>query len=381
MRHKRGKFPGGIAIASGVLIALGAANALAADGTLQVEQGLQWFEGGGGTAFNGGVGGGEFGVYDFHLTNPAFSLLPISATAKVTTVVNGNGPFEFQTFCLEPFVNIDFNTVLNFTVSEFVQLAGGATEELDPRTAYLFTKFWTAQAFSPAYVYSPLGAARADSAADLQLALWFTEGRSAYGGGPTDNVDEYIADANAATGAGGSWTALWGSTFPGNLGGVRALNVDRNGVLQQDLLAIFQEEPTEPPPTDECEDWYTGGGFLFETPTGARGTFAAGGGIKKGEFWGHLNYIDHDTGMHVKGTEVTAYSTVSQFTRHTEGTCTIDGVAGTYSLDITDNGEPGKNDVFDLSLSNGYAASGVIDGGNLQLHKPKCKGNKKNKRK
>ena len=252
MRYSRGKIARGGATLGGVLVGLVAASAFAADGTLKVEQGLQWSEGGGGTAFNGGVGGGEFGVYDWNLTNASLTLLPIAAAAKVNTIVNGNGPFEFQTFCLEPGVHIDFNTDLNFTVSTAVQLPGGGTEDLDPRTAYLFFKFYTDQGFSPAYVYSPLGAPRADSAADLQLAMWFTEGRSAYAGGPGDNVDEYIADANTAVAPGGSWFALWGDTFPTNLGGVRSLNIDNNGSLQQDLLAIFGEEPP-PPPDGDCE--------------------------------------------------------------------------------------------------------------------------------
>jgi len=253
MRIKSGRFARGSAIASGMLVGLCAASAFAADGTLQVEQGLQWFDGGGGgTAFNGNVGGGEFGVYDWNLTNASLTLQPISATAMVNTIVNGHGPFTFQTFCLEPGVHIDFNTVLNFTVNTNVQLPGGALAPLNARTAYLFTKFYQAQAFVPAYVYSPLGVSRGTSAKDLQLAMWFTEGRSAYGGGATDNVDEYIADADAATGAGGGWTALWGSTFPGSLGGVRALNIDNNGALQQDLLAIFGEEPP-PPPDGDCE--------------------------------------------------------------------------------------------------------------------------------
>jgi hypothetical protein len=252
MRYTSGKFARGGATLGGVLVGLVAASAFAADGTLKVEQGLQWSEGGGGTAFNGNVGGGEFGVYDWNLTNASLTLLPIAATAKVNALVNNNGPFEFQTFCLEPGVHIDFNTNLNFTVNTGVQIPDGSFVDLDPRTAYLFWKFYTDQGFTPAYAYSPLGATRGSSAKDLQLAIWFTEGRSAYGGGATDNVDEYIDDANDAVAPGGSWDVLWGSTFPQSLGGVRALNIDNNGALQQDLLAIFTEDPP-PPPDGDCE--------------------------------------------------------------------------------------------------------------------------------
>ena len=69
-----------------------------------------------------------------------------------------------------------------------------------------------------------------------------------------------------------------------------------------------------------------------------------------------------------------AYEVVSgTTTRHIEGTAEINGQGGfTYKVDATDNGEPGRNDVFALSLSNGYSAKGSLDGGNIQLHTPTC---------
>lgn len=99
------------------------------------------------------------------------------------------------------------------------------------------------------------------------------------------------------------------------------------------------------------------------------------GGIKNGGFWGHLTYIDHGpNGPKVKGTGVTAYTIVTPTTRHIEGTAEINGQGGfTYQVDVEDNGEPGRHsDTFALRLSNGYSASGLLDGGNIQIHKP-CK--------
>ena len=40
----------------------------------------------------------------------------------------------------------------------------------------------------------------------------------------------------------------------------------------------------------------------------------------------------------------------------------------TYQVDVADNGEPGRNDTFALSLSSSYSASGTLSGGNIQLH-------------
>lgn len=118
------------------------------------------------------------------------------------------------------------------------------------------------------------------------------------------------------------------------------------------------------PPCDK--DFVTGGGWILVG--GAKGTFAVAGGEKNG-WWGHLTYIDHgSTRVKVKGTGVTFYMVTGETSRHIEGNCEINGVAGTYKVDVSDNGEPGRNDTFSLELSNGYTASGTLAGGNIQLH-------------
>lgn len=120
------------------------------------------------------------------------------------------------------------------------------------------------------------------------------------------------------------------------------------------------------------KDFVTGGGWIT-APSGAKGNFGVAGGIKNGSLWGHLTYIDHGSGLKVKGTDVTAY-VVDDTTRHVEGIAEINGQGGfTYQVDVTDSGEPGRNDIFALSLSNGYhTGSRRLDGGNIQLHKPQC---------
>ncbi|MBI2946583.1 MAG: hypothetical protein HYY23_02990 [Verrucomicrobia bacterium] len=132
--------------------------------------------------------------------------------------------------------------------------------------------------------------------------------------------------------------------------------------------------PVTPPPPG-CDDFLTGGGWITGTPSGHKANFGVAGGIMRSELWGHLNYIDHGTGMHVKATAVTGY-----FIDAGDPTCriitylvTIDGVPGTAEVRACDKGEPGVNDLFSIRLSNGYAASGDLGGhrpggGNLQLH-------------
>ena len=52
-----------------------------------------------------------------------------------------------------------------------------------------------------------------------------------------------------------------------------------------------------------------------------------------------------------------------------EGTAEVTGTAGfTYVIEVTDKGEPGRDDTFAISLSNGYQASGTLGGGNIQLY-------------
>lgn len=129
------------------------------------------------------------------------------------------------------------------------------------------------------------------------------------------------------------------------------------------------------PPPPECGK-LTGGGWIVGTPSGAKGTFGVSGGIRRGQFWGHLNYIDHGTGMHVKSTAVTGFQVHPNDAdcRIITYNVTIDGAPGTARVIACDKGEPGRNDIFDLTLSTGYHAGGDLGGndpggGNIQLHK------------
>ncbi len=117
-------------------------------------------------------------------------------------------------------------------------------------------------------------------------------------------------------------------------------------------------------------DFVTGGGWITGTPTGARANFAVAGGIKHGGLWGHLTYIDHGSnGVKVKGTGVTSYEVTGPTSRRISGTAEVDGVSDIgYTVDVTDAGEPGRDDTFSITLTNGYSASGKLAGGNIQLH-------------
>jgi len=116
------------------------------------------------------------------------------------------------------------------------------------------------------------------------------------------------------------------------------------------------------------KDFVTGGGRV-PTPNG-EGSFGVAGGMKDGGYWGHLTFIDHGSGMKVKGTGVTRYIVTGPTTRHIEGTCeTTPQGDTTYLIDVDDQGEPGNNDKLILTLMpSGYKAGVKLDAGNIQLH-------------
>ncbi len=51
------------------------------------------------------------------------------------------------------------------------------------------------------------------------------------------------------------------------------------------------------------------------------------------------------------------------------GTATQDGVETRYRIELNDNGEPGSADRIEITTDSGFAAAGVLGGGNLQVHR------------
>lgn len=145
-------------------------------------------------------------------------------------------------------------------------------------------------------------------------------------------------------------------------------------------------------------DFLTGGGWI-RRDTGAKANFGVGGGVKHGAWWGHLNYRDHGNGLHAKDTSITGYIRIGEDGTDPQngqptGTRDICGTASTnlfgdvdFRFRATDNGEPGRDDVFIIRLgksgmivyttefdSDNTLGGPAPGGGNIQLHK----GNKSN---
>ena len=133
-------------------------------------------------------------------------------------------------------------------------------------------------------------------------------------------------------------------------------------------------------------DFTTGGGFVI-TDNMNHANFGLVAGCKHGGFFGHVNFVDHDTtgtfaGLHVSSDQITAYVDPFPPSRYRD----ICGIADTnlfgnvyFRVRTLDAAEPGSGpngpDRFGIELKNTIGDAVVIQtrflrGGNMQLHKP-----------
>lgn len=91
---------------------------------------------------------------------------------------------------------------------------------------------------------------------------------------------------------------------------------------------------------------------------------------------GHLVYIDHAFDVTVQSTSITFNGTC---TFSGTGTGTIGGVSGpvNFTVSVTDNGEPGTADTFEIHVTgavqyNSSFGPVLLSGGNIQAHNLPC---------
>ena len=120
----------------------------------------------------------------------------------------------------------------------------------------------------------------------------------------------------------------------------------------------------------DADDFITGGGWIDETPNANRADFGFKVGVDHaGDFAGQLNYVDRRADVHLKAESITSYIAIDAVTREFTGTARINGESGfTFTVTVSDVDEPGTADSFEIAVSSGYAAGGVLEGGNIQLH-------------
>lgn len=138
-------------------------------------------------------------------------------------------------------------------------------------------------------------------------------------------------------------------------------------------------------------DFTTGGGFVI-TDSGNHANFGLVGGCKNGGFFGHVNFVDHDTtgafaGLHVSSDTIDAYFEPAAGSNVRDICGTADtNLFGTvkFRARTEDNADPNPGgsgvDKFGLKLTGvsppytGMSAvvvsTRVLGGGDIELHKP-----------
>jgi len=120
----------------------------------------------------------------------------------------------------------------------------------------------------------------------------------------------------------------------------------------------------------------TGGGQI--SVTGGQASFGFNAQPdKKGGAKGHFNYVNHVTGLHVNGTVDNIMVIDINDLDNSPKTVLFSGTwkGGSFSVTVVDNGEPGCNDEFGITVTSAtddlleFSSQRVISQGNIQFHK------------
>jgi hypothetical protein len=126
-------------------------------------------------------------------------------------------------------------------------------------------------------------------------------------------------------------------------------------------FAVTGQPPPPPPPEDACK--ITGGGAI--TTLSGEGSFSlnAHESLK-----GKVQYRDRPA-ADFRSTRLTDVScNQGAKTATIEGQGINNGHEVEFTVEVIDNGEPGRTDVFQIELSDGYSAGGTLTRGNIQVH-------------
>lgn len=183
-------------------------------------------------------GGGEFTIYESSNTN---LLLSNDAYASTTSGLAGHSE-SFQTFCIET-DEYSSNPMSIWVSTENINGSAGSHawgggsnsdtgDNLDSKTAWLYTQFATGNLADYAYTGTVNGLTRAQTAAALQYLIWTTEGESG-------SVVNAIAPNAAQLALINNWNTLYGLSGWTGIGNVRVMqNSTLNGGAAQDFLFL-----------------------------------------------------------------------------------------------------------------------------------------------
>jgi len=110
----------------------------------------------------------------------------------------------------------------------------------------------------------------------------------------------------------------------------------------------------------------TGGGTINVSGGIANFGFIAQAQSTTGTISGDLQYVNHASGASVHSVAFNSFAIVGN-TATFGGTCTKNGAPCTFTVNVTDNGEPGTNDSFVISVSGGTPEGGTLRSGSIQI--------------
>ena len=154
------------------------------------------------------------------------------------------------------------------------------------------------------------------------------------------------------------------TNFPTTMG---AFQTTFGGGTSDAFVAKITEAALPPPPT---VGKVTGGGTVDVPGPGiANFGFIVQARSTSGPIGGDLQYVNHASGAKVHSVMFDSF-VITANTATFGGTCTNNGVPCTFEVHVTDNGEPGTNDSFNITVDAGptEGANETLRSGNVLIH-------------
>jgi len=126
-----------------------------------------------------------------------------------------------------------------------------------------------------------------------------------------------------------------------------------------------------PPPPPPSVGAVTGGGSIGVTGDIGTFGFTVQRAAADAPILGDLQYVHHASGANVHSVTFTSF-VIAGKTATFGGSCTKDGVPCTFTVKVTDNGEPGSSDSFEINVVGGptAGAGSTLRSGNIQIQPP-----------
>jgi len=88
---------------------------------------------------------------------------------------------------------------------------------------------------------------------------------------------------------------------------------------------------------------------------------------RKGKTQGNFTYSDPAAPLSFSATKLSSLVITGNHAQF-GGKAKLGKSKITFTVDVTDNGDPGTLDTFSISVSTGYSAGGSLNSGNIQIH-------------